>query len=163
MSINLDALKEEIEQHLADKELNVFRGYSRLMDSLPIIYWEAERYPDFRDFLQVAQKADAKIVVFHQREFTPDHIENALERLDEAEVPAEERRSMERRLKELRMYEGFTCAIELSFDYEGRIYVYDVRSDWYEELNDILDDLNAYSPEIDEDDEGPISGYFSQN
>ncbi|HZU24300.1 MAG TPA: hypothetical protein VFA04_02190 [Bryobacteraceae bacterium] len=163
MSINLDALKEEIEQHLAEHGVNVFHGYSRLLDSLPIIYWDVEHHPDFRAFLQVARNADAKILVFHQREFTPDHIEDALERLESGEIPADERRSMERRLKELRVYEGFTCAIELSFDHEGRIYVYDVRSEWYEELSDILEDISAYTNDVDEDDEGPISGYFSQN
>ncbi len=163
MSINLDALKEQIEEHIAEHGLNVFRGYSRLMDTLPLIYWDVDRYPDFHDFLQVARNADAKIVVFHQREFTPDHIDDALDRLENADIPAEERRSMERRLKELRVYEGFTCAIELSFDYESRIYVYDVRSEWYHELSDILEDIDAFSSDVEESDEGPISGFFSQN
>lgn len=163
MSINLDALKEEIEQHLVEHRLNVFRGYSRLSDSAPVIYWDVDRHPDFHEFLQVAENAGAKIVVFHQREFTSDHIDDALDRLEGAELASDERRSLERRLKDLRVYEGFTCAVELSFDYEGRIYVYDVRSEWYEELSDILEDIDPFSAAADEDDEGPISGYFSQN
>jgi len=163
MSLNLDALKEEIDQHLKEHNVNVFHGYSRLLDSLPIIYWDVEHYPDFKEFLGVARNAGARVVVFHQREFTSDHIEDALERLESGEVPAEERRSMERRLKELRVYEGFTCAIELSFDHEGRIYVFDLRSEWYEELSDILEDISGYTTDLEEDDEGPISGYFSQN
>ena len=163
MSINLDALKEEIEQHLAEHRLNVFRGYSRLGDSAQVIYWDVDHHPDFHDFLRVAENAGAKIIVFHQREFTPDHIDDALDRLEAAELASEERRSLERRLQELRVYEGFTCAVELSFDHESRIYVFDVRSEWFEELSDILDDIDPFPADSDEDDEGPISGYFSQN
>jgi len=163
MSINLDALKEEIEQHFSEHRLNVFRGYSRIGDSLPVVYWDVDRHPDFHDFLQVAENAGAKILVFHQRAFTPDQIDDALDRLEGTELPSEERRSLERRLHELRVYEGFTCAVEISFDHEGRIYVFDVRSEWYEELSDILEDIDPFSSRPEEDDEGPISGYFSQN
>ena len=59
----------------------------------------------------------------------------------------------------------FTCAIELSFDLQGRIYVFDLRTDWYEELTDLLDELHVLGAG-DGDDEGddtPMSGYFSKN
>ena len=64
----------------------------------------------------------------------------------------------------MRAYDGFTCAIELSFDFEGRAYIFDLRTEWYEEFNDMLDDIEAAIPDEDEDDdEGPIGGYFSKN
>ena len=163
MATNLDALKDEIEKHLLQNGFNVFYGQSRLLDSLPIIYWESERYPDYRNFLNVAKSAGAKMVVFHHREFTPDHLDDAVEQLESAGLPHEERRSLERRIKELRVYEGFTCAVELSFDHEGRIYVFDLRTEWYDELSDILEEIDMMGADVDEDGEGPIGGYFSQN
>jgi hypothetical protein len=163
MSTNLDSLKGEVEKVLADQGFNVFYGQSRVLDSLPVIYWDIARYPDFRKFLDVARNAGAKLIVFYHREFTPDHIEEALDRLETAGMPHEESRGIERRLKELRVYEGFTCTLELSFDYEGRIYVYDVCTDWYDELSDILEEIDVFGADDDDDDEAPISGYFSQN
>jgi hypothetical protein len=163
MSTNLNSLKDEVEKYLLEQGFNVFYGQSRLLDSLPIIYWDCERSSDFRKFLTVAKSAEAKVVVFHHREFTPDHIDEALDRLEATGMPHEESRAMERRLKDLRVYEGFTCALELSFDYQGRIYVFDLCTEWYDELSDILEEIDVFGADADEDDESPISGYFSQN
>ncbi len=164
MATNLDSLKDEIEKHLLQNGFNVFYGQSRLLDSLPIIYWESDRYPDYRSFLNVAKSAGAKLVVFHHREFTPDHLDDAVEQLESAGLPHDEYRSLERRIKELRVYEGFTCAVELSFDHEGRIYVFDLRTEWYDELSDILEEIDMMGADVDEDSgDGPIGGYFSQN
>ncbi len=163
MSANLDTLKDEVEKYLAEQGFNVFYGQSRLLDTLPIIYWDCGRYPDFRKYLTVARSAEAGLVVFHYREFTADHIDDALDRLEAAGMPHDEARTLERRLKELRVYEGFTCALELSFDYQGRIYVFDLCTDWYDDLSDILEEIDMFSVDDDEADEGPIRGYFSQN
>ena len=69
------------------------------------------------------------------------------------------------RLRELRAYDGFTCAIELSFDENGRVFMFELRTDWYEEFSDLLDEIDSAIPhaEDDEPDEGPIGGYFSKN
>jgi hypothetical protein len=165
MKTNLDTLKDEVEKYLVEQGFNVFYGQSRLLDSLPIIYWDCDSYPDFRKYLAVAKSAEAKLVVFHHHEFTPDNIDDALDRLEAAGMPPEESRTIERRLKELRKYEGFTCALELSFDYQGRIYVFDLCTEWYDELSDILEEIDMFSldEDEDEDNEGHIGGYFSQN
>jgi len=164
MDANLDTLKDEVEKYLAEEGFNVFYGLSRMMDSLPIIYWDCERSTDFRGYLEVARKSGAKMIVFHYQEFTPDNIDDALDQLEAAGMPPEDQRGMERRLKELRAYEGFTCEVELSFDHEGRVYVFDLRTDWYNELTDIVDEIEMFGADVDEDDEGPIgSGYFSRN
>jgi len=163
MKTNLDTLKDEVEKYLVEQGFNVFHGQSRLLDSLPIIYWDCDRYPDFRKFLTVARSAEAALVVFHQREFTRDNIDDAIDRLEAAGMAPEESRALERRLKALRKYEGFTCALELSFDYQGRIYVFDLCTEWYDELSDILEEIDMFSLDDEEDDDGPMGGYFSQN
>ena len=161
---NLDTLKSEIEVYLEEQGFAVFRGYARMVDSVPLVYWDCERFPDYKAFLVTAKAAGVQLVVYHQREFSIDQVDGALERLEEIELPREDYRSMERRLKELRMYDGFTCALELSFDLEGRVYIFDLRTDWYEELTDMLDDLHMLAaPNEEEDDDSPMRGYFSQN
>jgi len=163
---NLDTLKEEIEQYLEEQGFAIFRGFPRMLDTLPLVYWDCDSYPDYKAFLETAKAVGVRLVVYHQHEFTSEQLDNALERLEECELPRDEFRLMERRLTELRMYNGFTCSLELSFDHQGRIYVFDLRTEWYDEFSDMLDDihmLGATPGEEDDEGEGPMSGYFSKN
>lgn len=161
---NLDTLKAEIERYLEEQGFAIFRGFPRMLDSLPLVYWDCDNYPDYKAFLDTAKAANVRLVVYHQHEFSVEQVDSALERLEEIELPREDHRVMERRLKEMRVYDGFTCALELSFDHQGRIYVFDLRTEWYEELTDILDDIHMLTSESDqEDDDTPMSGYFSKN
>jgi hypothetical protein len=66
-------------------------------------------------------------------------------------------------LNELRSYAGFTCALELSFDHEGRVYMFDLRTEWYEELSDMLEDLHVMDTGSDDEDDDTMGGYFSKN
>ncbi|HZT39610.1 MAG TPA: hypothetical protein VFA28_17080 [Bryobacteraceae bacterium] len=164
MKQNLDVLKTEIREYLESRRLVIFYGYSRALDALPIVFWDTHGHPDYKEFVSAAEAAGAKLIVLHAREFTSEYVEGAIDRLEECDLSVEERRPLERRLREMRAYDGFTCAIELSFDFEGRAYIFDLRTDWYEEFNDMLDDIEGAMPDADEDeDEGPIGGYFSKN
>jgi len=161
MKSNLDTIAEEIQQYLAAEHFVVFRGLSRAEDEAPMIFWDTERQPDYKAFLDVAMQLGLRLVHFHTREFSQQHREEALDQLEECELSREEKRSMERRIKELAIYEGLTCAIELSFDFEGRIYFFELRTEWYDEWNDILDELEDNVP--GGDGEEPFGGYYSNN
>ena len=78
-------------------------------------------------------------------------------------MPREEYHELERRLNDMRVYDSFVCAIELSFDHDGRVFLFDLRTDWYEDLSDILDEIQIMDAESDDDSDTPISGYFSKN
>lgn len=162
MKPNLDTLKTEIEEHLEQTGLAIFYGYSRALDTLPAVEWDCDEYPDFRQFVQAALTAEAKIMVFHQREFSSEQVEDALERLAACDLPAEEAQEFEQRLNELHSYNGSVSAIELSFDYQGRVFMFDLRTEWYEEFSEILDEIQLMTAQ-EEDDDTPISGYFSKN
>jgi hypothetical protein len=162
MKPNLDKLKPEIERYMEQAGLALFYGYSRSVESAAAVYWDCERYPDFKLFLECAQAAGAKLIVFHQREFLSEQIEDALERLAACELAAEEARNFEQRINELRVHEGSICSVELSFDHQGRVFLFDLRTDWFEELSEMLDEIQLLTPEPDGDDT-PMSGYFSRN
>lgn len=166
MKPNLDTLKSEIEEHLGAEGLVIFHGYSRMMDSLPLVLWDSEKYPDYKLFVKSAHAAGAKLMILNQRHLNSDTLDDALEQLAVSDLPPDEQRTIERRLKELRAYDGFTCSLELSFDYQGRIYMLDMQTEWYEELNNLLEDLEFLDSGEDDDGQdapGPIGNYFSKN
>jgi hypothetical protein len=164
MKPNLDILKPEIELYLEEAGLAVFYGYSRPIEATPAVYWDCDQYPDYRQFIQSARAAGAKLIVYHQREFFTEQVDEAIEKLHSCELPAQESRHLEERLGDLRSYEGCICAIELSFDHEGRVYLFDLRTEWFDEFSEMLDEIQLLAPDPDEgDDDSPISGYFSRN
>ncbi len=163
MNLNLDTLKTEIVEYMQSEGFVVFHGYSRLADTDSFVAWDTDRLPDYKAFLSAAKRAGVKLLVYHFREFTAAHLEDASERLDESDVSAEDRRTVERRLRELGKYEGFTCALELSYDLEGRVYLFSLRSEWYDEYLDLIEDLDSTLGE-DEDEPGDsMGGYYSRN
>jgi hypothetical protein len=161
MNVDLDSLKTEILEYLEKESFVVFHGYSRLAETDSFVAWDTDRVPDYHAFLNAAKNAGMKMIVYHHREFARAHIEEANDRLEDADLPPEEHRQFERKMRDLRGYEGFTCALELSFDFEGRIYMFNLRSEWYEEYLDLLEELDASIPE--EDDDTPMGGYYSSN
>ena len=164
MRPNLENLRHEIEQHVESRGLAIFRSIPRTNSesSLPgAVCWDTENHPDYRGFVEAACAAGVRMVTLYTREFTSDIVESALAQLSETDIDRDERRAVDARLNEIRAYEGFTCQIELSFDHAQRTYVFDVRTDWFEELNDLVDRIeNSYD---DDGDENPLSGYYSNN
>jgi hypothetical protein len=163
MKLNLETLRTEIQEYLESHGMVVFHGCPRSGDASGAVFWDTERHPDYHLFLAAAEAAGVRLVTLHAHEFTEDMIDDALDRLEESDLPREERRAIEMRLREMRGYAGFTCQIELSFDLTPRVYVFDLRTEWFDDLNDLLDRIDeAY--EEDEEDEEPLGGgYYSKN
>lgn len=165
MNLNLDELKTEVLQHLESQGFVVFHGFARLSDANSFVAWDVERQPDFRQFLETAKSAGAKLIVYHFREFSRAHVDEAAERLEDCDFSLEERHNLERRLRDLRAYEGFTCALELSFDLQTRVYLFNLRAEWYEEYLDLIEELDEGLPDDEDEDEedDSIGGFYSSN
>jgi hypothetical protein len=164
MDLNLDTLKQEILGYLEHSEFAVFRSAPGGLEGLPMVLWDSERYPDYQMFLETARKTGAKMILFAAREFESSEIDESIEQLEECDLSREDRRDLESRLRELRIHEGVTCSLELAFDHHARMYVYEVRPDWYEEFLNIGDEISVHLPggEEGEEDDGSF-GYFSNN
>ena len=164
MDLNLDTLKQEILLYLEHSEFAVFRSAPGGLEGLPTVLWDVERYPDYQMFLDTARKTGAKMILFASREFDSPEIDEAIEELDECDLSREERRDLEARLRELRVHEGVTCSLELAFDHHARMYVYEIRPDWYDEFLSIGDEIAVHLPadEAEQEDDGSF-GYFSNN
>ena len=163
MKQDLNSLKLEFERALAEGGFVIFRGIGRLSDqSRSPIYWDSERHADPKRFLEVASALGVKLVVFHDREFSSSEIEEAFERLESRSLPRDEYREVERNLRKLKAYEGFTCVVEVSFDHQGETYLYDLSTPWYDEFMTILDGLDDAESDGRDEGQGPM-GFYSQN
>ena len=161
---NLDTLKTEIAKTLRDEGFIVFHGMSRALDKTPEIEWDTHRYPDYRDFLSVAREMGVRIVVLHHSEFDAAMLDSAIEQIEGSELEFDEQQHLEKRLGELKIYDGFTCAIELSFDINGLTYFFELHTEWFDEVNSILTQLDlAPIGDDPEDDEESYGGYYSKN
>jgi hypothetical protein len=164
VDLNLDTLKREIADYLETAAFAVFRSTPGGLDGLPIVLWDVETFPDYQSFLGVAQKCGIHLVLFAAREFDTADIEDLTGQLDECELTREERRDYESRLRDMRIYSGVTCSLELAFSYDSRLYVYELQPDWYEDFCTIEDEVMERLAGDDHDHEGDsLGGYFSNN
>ena len=164
MDLNLETLKGEILNYLAASEFAVFRSFSGGLEELPVISWDTERFPDYRLFLEAAQKVGQKLVLFASREFEEIEIEEALEGIEEAAINRDEQRDLERRVKGARKHAGETCTLEMAFDHNSHLYVYEVQPDWYEEFLETCDEITTMLPVGDGgDSEDGLGGFYSNN
>lgn len=165
MDLNLDTLKREIVDYLEASGLAVFHSSPGGLEGLPMVLWDSEKFPDYRSFLGVAQKCGVQVVLFASREFDGDEIEELASQLDDCELTREERRDFESRLREMRIHAGVTCAIELAFSHDSRLYVYDLQPDWYADYCAIEDEIleRISGEEEHEGDDDSLGGYFSNN
>src|SRR3954452_12576706 len=153
MALDLESLRGEIQSYLDASDIPVFFGYHRTIDALTQIAWDVESHPDFRDFIAAGRKAGAKLIVFTHIAFSLDQIDEALDQLEQSDLTREEKRNFEGRLRQLQAYEGFTCSLELSFTLENSTYTFDLHTDWYNSLNDILAELDFATDDEEDGDE----------
>ena len=163
MKQNLDTLKSDIEAYLKQAGFVVFYGHSRGFDEGPEVDWDTQHHPDFKEFVEAAKQLGVKLMVLHHRQFNSAVLQRAVDQLDEMELEYDDRRRLENRLTDLKMFDGFTCAIELSFDYQDTLYMFELQTEWYEELNNILDELDLAGPGEDDREDDPFGGYYSRN
>lgn len=165
MKANLDRLKDEIQEYLESRNFVVFHSHSRITEPASLIHWDSRLYPDFKAFLEVCKQLEVRLVCFHHRELSPDFIDDAMDDLESVDIPRDEYQRLEERLRELRIYEGLTSVVELSFTCQNQAYLYSQRADWYEELLEIADEIDDYLA-VESEEEGneeSMGGYFSRN
>lgn len=164
MDVNLDSLKHEILRHLEDSEFAVFRASPGGLDRPQMTLWDVKNYPDYRMFLGVARQAGVKVLIFGADELESSDLDDLKEQMGEVELSREQRRDYESRLRALAQYQGRTCTLEIAFSVDGRMYVYDVQPDWYDEFVDLEDEiLSRLADEEDIGEDDTLGGYYSKN
>lgn len=170
--MDLDKLKTAAADHIAELGMVLYHGVTRITDEGRIMMWDTRQHPDHKEFLESAAKLGIKLIVMHVRELTRELLDDMKDELEDSTLPPVERRESEKRLKALRPYVGFTSTIELSFDYNETVYLFETHSEFMEEILSIMgeldmsidpsDDPNPFDD--DEDDQTPPrGGFFSRN
>ncbi len=162
MKANLEHLRREVVAYLEERGLVVFKSYPRNPDlGSDATYWDTQAHSDFREFVKAAEAVGVRLLTIFSREFSADVLEEAVEHLGDTSLSREDRRRVESRMRDLRAYEGFVCEIELSFSFAGRTYVFDQVTEWYDEISELLEEIeDAYQAPMDD---APLGGYYSNN
>ena len=168
MDLNLDSLKEEILRYLEASQFAVFRSLPGVLDDFSVITWDSVSFPDYRMFLDTAQRCGAKVVVFISAVFNEEDLEDIEADIALSDLDREQAREMEKSLKRFRAYKGRTCFLQIAFDYQSRMYVYELQPDWYSEYLELTDELDIMLPhdhEEDEESDGDdgLGGFYSKN
>lgn len=166
VDLNLETLKSEILDYLEHSEFAVFRSHAGALEGLPMITWDTERCPDYRVFLEVARKAGEKLILFASAELSEEEIDETLEELEDTGFTREERRELENRLSKARRHVGETCSLEIAFDHNSHLYVYEAQPDWYEDYLDACDEITSVM-QIEDTPQGSgddgLGGFYSNN
>lgn len=168
MQPDLDKLKTQLPGDIESRGFVVFHGQSRVDDDNRSVLWDTDQHPDHAEFLDCASKLGAKVIVLNTREFEKATIEDLQDELEAVDMAPSERRDLERRLKALKPYTGFTANLELSFDFAGAVYVYEIRSEFMNEFLNVMNEIDSglFPPgdfEDDDPDDPPAGGFFSRN
>lgn len=168
MQPDLDKLKTQLQPELESRGFVVFHGLSRANEESGVVMWDTAQRPDHTEFLDCAAKLGVKIIVVNTRELDKSALDDVHDELESLDLPPSERRDLERRLKALRPYTGFTATIELSFDYNGATYLYQVNSEFMTEFLAVMGEVDdgvfsGGSFEDDDPDSPPGGGFFSRN
>jgi hypothetical protein len=163
VDLNLDTLKREILGYLESRDLAVFRSTPGTLEDHQMVLWDSEHYPDYQMFLDTAIKTGVKLILFATREFEAGDIDDLLEQIEELGMDRDQQRDYEARLRKLRIYEGVTCSLELAFNHNNTLYVYELQPDWYEEFLVAEDEIASALAEGDSDEGDSLGGYYSKN
>ena len=86
-----------------------------------MVLWDSEHYPDYRMFLEAALKTGVKLMLFaHPRIRSRATSTTCWSSSKICDLDRDEQRDYETRLRELRVYEGVTCSLELAFDHDSQ-------------------------------------------
>ena len=164
MPDNLDVLKTEIQDYLDHNGFTAFLGHSRAYDEGSLVWWDVDKSPDYGAFLKTAESVGIRLIVFHTRVLTEQMLDEAFEELEQSSADRDQRRTFKKRFEELRHYEGCTCVVELSYTHEGQVYLFELKTDWFAEFSEMVDELIAtVDPFGGEEDDSSLGGYYSQN
>jgi len=162
---NLEALKIEILEYLEAGGFAAFHGNAGGLEGLPLVLWDVEHHPDYRDFLEAAKKSGSRLVIVASRQFESSELDELLEQMENCEFTREEQRDYERRLKDMFVFDGVTCSLELAFDLNSRFYVFEAQTAWYDDFVSIEDDIVSRLSDEEEETghDDSLGGFFSRN
>ena len=166
MALDLETLRKEMQAHLEKSGMPIFFGHHRMLDSLIQVSWDTEGHPDFREFIETAVNPGLSWWCLIRPLSSSTKLTRLWKNWKPPILRAKKSAISKRASSNCRPMKASLAPSQLSFALEGRLYLFELRTDWYDSMRDILNELEvATDPFSDEEEEeeGPIGGYFSNN
>jgi len=159
--LDLDRMRNEMLGYLRQAGLPVFYGLGG-PDEENFTFWDTRGYPDWRQFVDVAKESGARLLVFSSSALDEADLDMALEHLEETTIDADERHQFQERISGLRRKEGQAAWVRIAYEHEGRWFAYERIAPWYDEFRDMMEEINSYLPDVEEDEDNS-PGFYSPN
>lgn len=174
MKPNPQIVKDEILDYLRKEGLAVYHVEPDMWPNEKSVWWDTDKVSDYRKFIVAAKSSGAKMILYYDAELSEGMLAEAEDALELASLEPEEFREYARSIGDLRSYLGFTSRLGIGFALEGLFYWFELEAPWFEELVDILEELQLASlpygegmasDSDDDDDPGkpPMGNFYSNN
>ncbi len=163
--LDLDRLRTEMMDYMRDTGLPIFYGAGAPEED-DYTFWDTGAFPDWRQFVDVAKESGARLLLFSSQTLGDTDVEQAIERLGDCDMNGEERASYMKQFEGVRRRIGQTAWVRIAFEHGGRWLAYELTVPWHDEFRSAVDDLEAFLPlaEEEEEEEGDSGrGFFSRN
>jgi hypothetical protein len=131
---DLSRLHDEIVTGVTRQGLLVFPGY--ISDELPAVWWQGGS-EDWQEFLRIGKAEGARTVCVSRTVLEEEDLQEVAEWVEERTGPGSTNGDRAR-LKEFERYLGYTGEIRLGWVRDGVAYLFQVRTDWYEDFLELM-------------------------
>ena len=138
---NLLSLKDDMVAFIEGHGIHRLPGY--VTEDIPSILWDGKGNPDaWKDFVEMAKHVGAPFVTFSEMTLESDELDELVEAVSDINFPDEESTELVE-AKLLRKYIGMLGYIQLGFAYQGVVYLYETTTEWYENYQMLLEDIES--------------------
>ena len=131
---DLARLYDEVVTGVTRQGLLVFPGY--ISDDLPAVWWQGGS-EDWQEFLRIGKAEGARTIYISRTVLEEEDLQEVAGWIEERAGPGSTNGDRAR-LKEFERYVGNTGEVRLGWIRDGVAFLFQVRTDWYEEFLELM-------------------------
>lgn len=139
---SLRQMGDKVSDYCKKQNLHVFNGYVVGSEGRHVC-WNAQDGSSWTSFLEIAKSLDVKLIYLNLIPFEDSQVVAALETDEEDNTQIESYRSKV----------GLIACIELAFLYDGVFHIFELKSDWFMQFQELVADTEKFEEEEDEIDQ----------
>jgi hypothetical protein len=139
---NLLSLKDDMVAFIEGHGMRRLPGY--VTEDIPSVLWEDRGNSEaWKDFVEMAKHVGSPFVTFSEMTLDREELDALIEEAGEMNFPDEEAAELVEATW-LRNYAGKLGYIQLSFVYQGIVFMHETTTEWYERYQALLENLEAF-------------------
>jgi hypothetical protein len=143
---DLSRLYDEMVAAASRQGLLIFPGY--VGDDLPEVWWQGSP-DDWPQFLSIAKAEGARTIFIARAVLEEEDLQDLAEWVEETSGPGSTNGDRAR-LKEFERYIGCTGEIRLGWVRDGVAFLFQHRTEWYDEFLDLMAEFEEDEEDLDE-------------